>query len=150
MRSWISVTSSLAAVVRTAKVLKAKQPYAIGMKDGSAFGLAGLWENWKDPTTDDAPDRLPLEEQVDGHDAAPPAVCVPEHGELLHCLALGVDRRRLRLRLGPVRDEAPAQQVKRALAGVVVLADGPQLLPRGRVVARRHVHEACVGHVEGG
>ena len=30
---------------------KAKQPYAIGMKDGSAFGLAGLWENWKDPAS---------------------------------------------------------------------------------------------------
>jgi putative SOS response-associated peptidase YedK len=26
-----------------------KQPYAIAMKDGSPFGLAGLWENWKDP-----------------------------------------------------------------------------------------------------
>lgn len=30
---------------------KLKQPYAIGMKDGSPFGLAGLWENWKDPVT---------------------------------------------------------------------------------------------------
>jgi putative SOS response-associated peptidase YedK len=28
-----------------------KQPYAIGMKDGSPFGLAGLWENWRDPNT---------------------------------------------------------------------------------------------------
>jgi putative SOS response-associated peptidase YedK len=28
-----------------------KQPYAIAMKDGSPFGLAGLWENWKDPAT---------------------------------------------------------------------------------------------------
>jgi putative SOS response-associated peptidase YedK len=27
---------------------KAKQPYAIAMKDGSAFGLGGLPENWKD------------------------------------------------------------------------------------------------------
>ena len=35
------------------KGAKAKQPYAIGMQDGSAFGLAGLWENWKDPTTDE-------------------------------------------------------------------------------------------------
>jgi putative SOS response-associated peptidase YedK len=26
-----------------------KQPYAIAMKHGSPFGLAGLWENWKDP-----------------------------------------------------------------------------------------------------
>src|SRR3712207_6551278 len=30
---------------------KVKQPYAIGMKDGSPFGLGGLWENWKDPAT---------------------------------------------------------------------------------------------------
>ncbi len=29
----------------------AKQPYAIAMKDGSPFGLAGLWENWKNPNT---------------------------------------------------------------------------------------------------
>ena len=28
---------------------KVKQPYAIAMKDHSPFGLAGLWENWKDP-----------------------------------------------------------------------------------------------------
>jgi putative SOS response-associated peptidase YedK len=28
-----------------------KQPYAIAMKDGSPFGLAGLWENWCDPNT---------------------------------------------------------------------------------------------------
>jgi putative SOS response-associated peptidase YedK len=33
------------------KGAKAKQPYAIGMKDGSGFGLAGIWENWKDPST---------------------------------------------------------------------------------------------------
>ena len=30
---------------------KVKQPYAIAMKDRSPFGLAGLWENWKDPAT---------------------------------------------------------------------------------------------------
>jgi putative SOS response-associated peptidase YedK len=28
-----------------------KQPYAIAMKDGQPFGLAGLWENWRDPET---------------------------------------------------------------------------------------------------
>jgi hypothetical protein len=32
---------------------KAKQPYAIAMKDGSPFGIAGLWENWKDPASGD-------------------------------------------------------------------------------------------------
>ena len=42
----------------------------------------------------------------------------------------------------------PAQQVERALAGVVVLPDGPQVLARRRVVARRHVREARVREVE--
>jgi putative SOS response-associated peptidase YedK len=32
---------------------KAKQPYAIAMKDGAAFGLAGIWENWKEPASGD-------------------------------------------------------------------------------------------------
>lgn len=27
----------------------ARQPYAIGMRDGAPFALAGIWENWKDP-----------------------------------------------------------------------------------------------------
>jgi putative SOS response-associated peptidase YedK len=31
------------------KGAKAKQPHAIGMKDGLPFGVAGLWENWKNP-----------------------------------------------------------------------------------------------------
>lgn len=26
---------------------KAKQPYAIATRDGSPFGIAGIWENWK-------------------------------------------------------------------------------------------------------
>jgi putative SOS response-associated peptidase YedK len=28
---------------------KAKQPYAIAMKDGAPFGIGGIWENWKGP-----------------------------------------------------------------------------------------------------
>jgi len=31
------------------KEQKAKQPYAIAMKDRTAFGIAGVWENWKQP-----------------------------------------------------------------------------------------------------
>jgi hypothetical protein len=30
---------------------KAKQPYAIAMKDGRPFGIVGLWENRKEPTS---------------------------------------------------------------------------------------------------
>jgi putative SOS response-associated peptidase YedK len=30
---------------------KPKQPYAIAMKDGGPFGIGGLWENWKNPTS---------------------------------------------------------------------------------------------------
>src|SRR4051812_47260787 len=50
--------------------------------------------------------------------------------------------------LRPARDEAPLQEVERAMAGVVVLPDSPQLLTWGRIVAGRHVGEARVGHVE--
>jgi putative SOS response-associated peptidase YedK len=30
---------------------KARQPFAIAMRDGSLFGIAGLWENWNDPAS---------------------------------------------------------------------------------------------------
>jgi putative SOS response-associated peptidase YedK len=30
---------------------KAKQPYAIAMRDGYRFGIGGLWENWNHPTS---------------------------------------------------------------------------------------------------
>jgi len=30
---------------------KAKQPYAIAMRDGKPFGIGGIWENWKDPAS---------------------------------------------------------------------------------------------------
>jgi putative SOS response-associated peptidase YedK len=30
---------------------KAKQPYAVAMKDGAPFGFAGIWENWKEPAS---------------------------------------------------------------------------------------------------
>lgn len=32
------------------KGARAKQPYAIVMKDGAPFGLAGFWENWRNPS----------------------------------------------------------------------------------------------------
>jgi putative SOS response-associated peptidase YedK len=36
---------------RAIKGARAKQPYAIAMKDGSPFGIAGIWENWKEPAS---------------------------------------------------------------------------------------------------
>ena len=33
---------------KAVKGQKAKQPYAIAMKDGRPFGIRGLWENWKE------------------------------------------------------------------------------------------------------
>jgi putative SOS response-associated peptidase YedK len=30
---------------------KAKQPFAIAKKDGAPFGIAGIWENWKEPVS---------------------------------------------------------------------------------------------------
>jgi putative SOS response-associated peptidase YedK len=36
---------------RAIKGRKAKQPYAIAMRDGAPFGIAGIWENWKEPAS---------------------------------------------------------------------------------------------------
>jgi hypothetical protein len=36
---------------KAVKGAKLRQPYAIAMKDGAPFGLAGLWENWRDPAS---------------------------------------------------------------------------------------------------
>jgi hypothetical protein len=30
---------------------KAKQPYAIAMKDDALFGIVSIWENWKEPAS---------------------------------------------------------------------------------------------------
>jgi len=43
---------------RAIKGARTKQPYAIAMKDGSPFGLAGLWENWRNPNTGEWERRL--------------------------------------------------------------------------------------------
>jgi putative SOS response-associated peptidase YedK len=36
---------------KAVKGAKAKQPYAIAMKSGEPFGVAGIWDGWKDPDT---------------------------------------------------------------------------------------------------
>ena len=34
---------------KAVKGAKAKQPYAIALKSGKPFGIAGIWESWKHP-----------------------------------------------------------------------------------------------------
>ena len=38
---------------RASKGARVKQPYAIGMKSGEPFALAGIWENWRRPGTEE-------------------------------------------------------------------------------------------------
>jgi putative SOS response-associated peptidase YedK len=38
---------------RAIKGANAKQPYAIAMKSGEPFALAGIWENWQPPGSDE-------------------------------------------------------------------------------------------------
>ncbi len=38
---------------RAIKGAKAKRPYAIGMRSGEPFALAGIWENWRRPGSED-------------------------------------------------------------------------------------------------
>ena len=41
------------SVFNPIKGVKPKRPYAIGMKSGEPFALAGIWENWQRPGTDE-------------------------------------------------------------------------------------------------
>jgi putative SOS response-associated peptidase YedK len=68
---------------RAIKGARAKQPYAIAMKDGSPFGLAGLWENWQNPTTEEwertsAIITVPSNELVRQINDRMPAISKPE------------------------------------------------------------------------
>jgi putative SOS response-associated peptidase YedK len=60
-----------------------KQPYAIAMANGSPFGLAAIWENWKDPTTGEwvrtfAVITVPANELVSQIHDRMPAILRPE------------------------------------------------------------------------
>jgi hypothetical protein len=86
-------------------------------------------------------DRHPFKEAVDRHDASALSIRLSEHGQPVHRLSLGIDRRRLGLFLAPVGDQPPLQEIERALACLRVLPDHPELLAWCTVVARRYVAE---------
>jgi putative SOS response-associated peptidase YedK len=64
---------------------KAKQPFAIAMRDGSPFGIAGIWENWRDPAGEwlrtFAVITVPSNELVGQIHDRMPAVLAPGHYE---------------------------------------------------------------------
>src|SRR4051812_24800957 len=110
MRSWMSATSAFASVVITAKVRThspvlgsfqfsqdARQTEAGAVLHADRIRLLGSR----------ALDGLPLEEEVNRHQAAPPSIGVPDHRKRMDRLGFGVDGRRLGLLLRAVRDEAP-------------------------------------------
>ena len=71
-----------------------KQPYAIAMKDGSPFGLAGLWENWRNPNTGEwertfAVITVPSNDLVSQIHNRMPTILTPESYD--HWLALEPD-----------------------------------------------------------
>jgi hypothetical protein len=67
-------------------------------------------------------DCPPLEEAIDGHNAPPLDISVAEYGKLCNRLSLGVDGSASTLQVAaPMRDQAPLDQVKRALACLMVL-----------------------------
>ena len=68
---------------KATKGQRARQPFAIAMKDGSPFGLAGLWENWNDPISGEwirtfAIITVPSNELVDMIHDRMPAILRPE------------------------------------------------------------------------
>jgi putative SOS response-associated peptidase YedK len=68
---------------------RAKQPYAIAMQDGAPFGIARIWENWKDPSTGEwirtfaiiTTDANELVGQI--HDRMPAILARPDYGRWL-------------------------------------------------------------------
>lgn len=68
---------------------KKKQPYAIAMPDGRPFALAGLWENWKDPATNEwlrtctIVTTEPSEQMSTLHDRMPAILHPDEYGRWL-------------------------------------------------------------------
>lgn len=66
---------------------RGRQPYAIGMQDGAPFGLAGIWDNWKDPKTGEwtrtfAIITVPANELVGTIHDRMPAILRPDDYEL--------------------------------------------------------------------
>ena len=79
---------------RAIKGVGRKQPYAIAMKDGSPFGLAGLWENWRNPNTGEwertfAVITVPSNDLVSQIHNRMPAILTPESYD--HWLGLEPD-----------------------------------------------------------
>ena len=68
---------------------KTKQPYAIGMRDGSLFAFAGLWEAWKDKVTRQVLETYtiitadPNELMEPIHDRMPVIVAAKDYGRWL-------------------------------------------------------------------
>ena len=99
-------------------------------------------------------DRHPLEEAIDRHDAAAITICLTEHRQPIDCLGVGVDRRRLRLLLAPVRDEPPPSSLTSRLASarkaLLMMPDRNQR--RSLEISRKHleqdVHHRRVSPVE--
>ena len=99
-------------------------------------------------------DRHPLEEAIDRHDAAAITICLREHRQPIDCLGVGVDRRRLRLLLAPVRDEPPPLSLTSRLASarkaLLIMPDRNQR--RSLEISRKHleqdVHHRRVSPVE--
>src|SRR5439155_21306174 len=93
-------------------------------------------------------DRSPFEETINRQNAPAAGVGVPKARQRLRGLGLRVSGLAPTLRVSaPVRNQPPAQQIERALAGRVVLPDDEQLLAGRTVVAAGHVREPAVAHV---
>ena len=79
--------------------------------------------------------RAPLEETINGHDAAALCISRAEGRELRHGFGAGVDWLAAAVGISAaMRDQAPAQQIQRALAGFVVLADHIKELARRGII----------------
>jgi hypothetical protein len=84
---------------------------------------------------------------IDGHDAAALGISSAKGRKPCHRFGTRVDRLAPAFGiLAAVRDQAPAQQFERALAGLMIFADNVKELARRDIIRGRL--RAAVGHVE--
>jgi len=80
------------------RTASAKQPYFISFADGEPFGMAGLWESWRDPASGEPLQSCcivtttPAESVAQVHDRMPVIVAPADHDEWLDPRNEAVDR----------------------------------------------------------
>ena len=93
--------------------------------------------------------RLPFVEAIDGKNTSALTIGFPKRGQAGDRFGFGIDRLSAAPWISaPVRDQAPAQEIKRSLASFVVLPNDEKFLARRAIPASRIIRQTTVANIE--